>query len=99
MFLASSNITHHFSTLSPQPITTNQQCQGIRADLASCLLESDCVQKDGRSGQECLRDHMDELDMECKNIYKSYVHCKRGMVSGAYADCTIETRDTDRDTI
>lgn len=42
---------------------------------------------------------MDELDMECKNIYKSYVHCKRGMVSGAYADCTIETRDTDRDTI
>lgn len=61
--------------------SSDLQCQGIRADLADCVMQSDCVQKDGRSGQDCLQHHTDELPDECKNIYKSYVHCKRGMVS------------------
>lgn len=44
-------------------------------------MQTDCVQKHGKTGQECLRDHMDELPGDCQAIYKSYVHCKRGMVS------------------
>ncbi|CAO1625296.1 unnamed protein product [Sympodiomycopsis kandeliae] len=55
-------------------------CQSIRADLAACVLESDCVTKNDRSGQDCLQNHTNELSDDCLNIYKSYVHCKRGML-------------------
>lgn len=43
-------------------------------------MTSDCVQVQNRSGQDCLQNHMNELSDECQNIYKSYVHCKRGML-------------------
>ena len=55
------------------------QCQPIRNDLAACLLQTDCV-KNGKSGQECLQNHMDELPNDCQVIYKSYVNCRRGLV-------------------
>lgn len=58
-----------------------RQCVGIRNDLAACLIATDCVQKEGKTGQECLRDHMDELPQDCQHLYKSYVACRRGMVS------------------
>ncbi|PWN90015.1 hypothetical protein FA10DRAFT_102314 [Acaromyces ingoldii] len=55
-------------------------CVGIRNDLAACLIATDCVQKEGKTGQECLRDHMDELPQDCQHLYKSYVACRRGML-------------------
>ncbi|UZJ51930.1 hypothetical protein CBS101457_001250 [Exobasidium rhododendri] len=55
-------------------------CQPIRNDLAACLMQTDCVQKDGKTGQECLRDHLAELPSDCQLIYKSYVSCRRGLL-------------------
>ncbi|PWN24167.1 hypothetical protein BCV69DRAFT_296458 [Microstroma glucosiphilum] len=55
-------------------------CQSIRDDLASCLLASPCVQEQGKSAQDCLRNEKESLPLECQNIYKSYVACKRGML-------------------
>lgn len=56
------------------------QCQPIRNDLAACLMQTDCVQKNGKTGQECLRDHLEELPSDCQLIYKSYVNCRRGLL-------------------
>lgn len=61
------------------------QCQGIRNDLADCVMKSDCVLS-GRSGQECIQEHVDELPKDCQAILKSYVHCKRGMVRWSSAE-------------
>ena len=64
------------------------QCQSIRDELATCLSKSDCVLS-GKTGQECLRDHMEELPSDCQAVYKSYVNCRRGLVSGE-EDCWCE---------
>ncbi|PWN35992.1 uncharacterized protein FA14DRAFT_189914 [Meira miltonrushii] len=54
-------------------------CRAIRDELAACLSQSECVQS-GKSGQDCLRNHMDELPEDCQAVYKSYVHCRRGLL-------------------
>lgn len=56
------------------------QCRAIRDELATCLSQSECVQS-GKTGQDCLRNHMNELPENCQAVYKSYVHCRRGLVS------------------
>ncbi|PWN26089.1 hypothetical protein BDZ90DRAFT_58601 [Jaminaea rosea] len=55
-------------------------CNGIREDLAACVLASPCVQQEGRSGQDCIQHDMDKLPMECQNIYRSFVHCRKGLL-------------------
>ncbi|CAO1622858.1 unnamed protein product [Jaminaea pallidilutea] len=55
-------------------------CHAIREDLAQCVLASDCVQKEGRTGQDCLQNDMRQLPLECQNIYKSFVHCRKGLL-------------------
>lgn len=56
-------------------------CQHIRTDLTDCILKSDCFTKHGHSAQECIQSHMAELPLECQQLYKSFVECRRGMVS------------------
>ena len=57
------------------------QCLHIRNDLADCVMKTDCYLKDGKSAQECITSHMAELPTECQHLYKSFVECRRGMVS------------------
>jgi cytochrome c oxidase assembly factor 5 len=73
----SSYIPTAFATSSE-----NKACAGIREDFANCLLRTDCVLKHGRTPQECLQKHADELPEECQFLRKSLSTCKRGMVSG-----------------
>ncbi|KAL7417773.1 cytochrome c oxidase assembly protein PET191, partial [Mrakia frigida] len=55
-------------------------CAGIRADLANCLLQSNCVLRDGNTPKECLQKHADTIPLECQYLRKSLAQCKRGML-------------------
>lgn len=52
-------------------------------------MKSDCYLKDGKSAQECITSHMAELPLECQQLYKSFVECRRGMVSSQSLAATI----------
>lgn len=56
-----------------------RQCDHLKDDLSKCLFESDCVQKRGLNGQECLQNHFDELSPECQQVYRGFVDCKRSL--------------------
>ncbi|KAK7470723.1 hypothetical protein VKT23_002145 [Stygiomarasmius scandens] len=55
-------------------------CKGLLAALKDCVLNSDCVIKDGRLPSECLKDHIDELPEQCQSLRKATFECKRGML-------------------
>ncbi|KAF9918115.1 hypothetical protein FBU30_000375 [Linnemannia zychae] len=56
-------------------------CQEIRAELAECILKSDCMVKDGLSAKECLHPSNEyRVPPECTAIRRSFFECKRGML-------------------
>lgn len=55
-------------------------CQNLLAALKDCLMQSDCVMKQGNLPSDCLRNHADELPEECQSLRKATFECKRGMV-------------------
>uniref|UniRef100_A0A6I8NED7 Cytochrome c oxidase assembly factor 5 n=1 Tax=Ornithorhynchus anatinus TaxID=9258 RepID=A0A6I8NED7_ORNAN len=48
-------------------------CAGVREDLGLCLLQSDCVLKEGKSPRQCLKEG------NCKALKVSFFECKRSM--------------------
>lgn len=64
------------------PFTMPSSCKEIRAELAECILKSDCVLKDGLTAKECLHaDNEYRVPKECTAIKKSFFECRRGMVT------------------
>lgn len=55
-------------------------CDGLRHDLKYCLMNSDCVQKNGKSPKECLLIHDDSVPEECHVLRNSFFECKRSML-------------------
>ncbi|KAG0051003.1 hypothetical protein BGZ83_004220 [Gryganskiella cystojenkinii] len=56
-------------------------CKEIRAELAECILKSDCMLVDGLSAKECLRPENEyRVPAECGAIKRSFFECKRGML-------------------
>ncbi|KAI0786320.1 cytochrome c oxidase assembly protein PET191-domain-containing protein [Abortiporus biennis] len=55
-------------------------CEPLLAALKQCLLQSDCVVKDGNLPSDCLRNHTDELPESCQNLRKATFECKRGLL-------------------
>ncbi|KAL1296664.1 hypothetical protein AAFC00_000145 [Neodothiora populina] len=56
-------------------------CKDIRAALAECLQNSDCVMVYQNSAADCLRPPLvDTLPTRCLQLKKGYGECKRGMV-------------------
>ncbi|KAI0010859.1 cytochrome c oxidase assembly protein PET191-domain-containing protein [Xylariaceae sp. FL0662B] len=56
-------------------------CKEIRAALAECLQESDCVMVQRHPASECLRSPLAEtLPTRCQQLKRSFGECKRGMV-------------------
>ncbi|XP_028935522.1 cytochrome c oxidase assembly factor 5 [Ornithorhynchus anatinus] len=49
-------------------------CAGVREDLGLCLLQSDCVLKEGKSPRQCLKEG------NCKALKVSFFECKRSML-------------------
>jgi cytochrome c oxidase assembly factor 5 len=56
-------------------------CQGLIKALKECLLNSDCVVKDGNLPSDCLRNHANDLPTQCQFLRTATMECKRGMVS------------------
>ncbi|KAB2569178.1 Cytochrome c oxidase assembly protein [Lasiodiplodia theobromae] len=56
-------------------------CKDIRAALAECLQNSDCIMVQRNSPSDCLRPPLsDTLPTRCQQLKKGYGECKRGMV-------------------
>ena len=55
-------------------------CEPLLAALKECLMQSDCVLKQGHLPSECLRDHTAELPERCQSLRKATFECKRGLV-------------------
>jgi len=56
-------------------------CKEIRAELAECILKSNCMVVDGLSAKDCLHpDNEYRVPAECIAIRKSFFECRRGMV-------------------
>lgn len=62
----------------------SSSCQHLLTALKECLLNSDCVVKQGHLPSECLREHTKELPEECLALRQATFECKRGMVSRAF---------------
>ncbi|KAI4215252.1 MAG: hypothetical protein LQ351_002151 [Letrouitia transgressa] len=56
-------------------------CKDIRAALASCLQESDCMLVQRNKASDCLRPPLvDTLPYQCIQLKRGYGDCKRGMI-------------------
>ncbi|XP_015785633.1 cytochrome c oxidase assembly factor 5 [Tetranychus urticae] len=55
-------------------------CYHARMDLKHCVLESDCVKKDGMRPQECLRRAHELLPNECVQFKNLLTNCKRSLI-------------------
>ncbi|KAF2139065.1 uncharacterized protein K452DRAFT_328399 [Aplosporella prunicola CBS 121167] len=56
-------------------------CKDIRAALAACLQNSDCIMIERNKPADCLRPPLvDTLPTRCQQLKKGYGDCKRGMV-------------------
>ncbi|TKA73389.1 hypothetical protein B0A49_06802 [Cryomyces minteri] len=56
-------------------------CKDIRAALAACLQNSDCILIERNKPSDCLRPPLvDTLPERCRQLKHGYGECKRGMV-------------------
>lgn len=55
-------------------------CEPILKAFKQCLLNSDCVRRDGNLPSDCVKNHANELSEECQLLRLSVFECKRGMV-------------------
>ncbi|KAK0628644.1 cytochrome c oxidase assembly protein PET191-domain-containing protein, partial [Bombardia bombarda] len=56
-------------------------CKEIRAALAQCLQESECVMIQRNSAADCLRPPLvDGLPTKCQQLKRGFGDCRRGMV-------------------
>ncbi|KAJ7700020.1 cytochrome c oxidase assembly protein PET191-domain-containing protein [Mycena rosella] len=58
----------------------SSSCKGLIAAMKDCIMNSDCVVKDGNKPSECLRHHTNELPEECQSLRRATFECKRGML-------------------
>ncbi|KAI0883990.1 cytochrome c oxidase assembly protein PET191-domain-containing protein [Annulohypoxylon maeteangense] len=56
-------------------------CKEIRAALADCLQQSDCVMVQRNTAADCLRSPLSEtLPTKCQQLKKGFGECRRGMI-------------------
>uniref|UniRef100_A0A8C4RG34 Cytochrome c oxidase assembly factor 5 n=1 Tax=Erpetoichthys calabaricus TaxID=27687 RepID=A0A8C4RG34_ERPCA len=49
-------------------------CAGVKEDLKACLLQHDCILREGKSVAECLKEG------HCKALQVSFFECKRSIL-------------------
>ncbi|KAM7192356.1 cytochrome c oxidase assembly factor 5 [Rhypophila sp. PSN 637] len=56
-------------------------CKELRAALAQCLQESECVMVQRNKAADCLRPPLyEELPLKCQQLKRGFGECRRGMV-------------------
>ncbi|KAJ8028661.1 Cytochrome c oxidase assembly factor 5 [Holothuria leucospilota] len=58
---------------------SKRPCEGLKEDLKSCLLESDCVRLDKKTPKECLQKGT-RVDQSCRALQTSFFECKRSLL-------------------
>ncbi|XP_033102167.1 cytochrome c oxidase assembly factor 5-like [Anneissia japonica] len=58
---------------------SKRPCSGLKEDLKTCLLESNCVRKDGKTPKECLQPGND-VQQPCRALQYSFFECKRSLL-------------------
>ncbi|KAM4796405.1 cytochrome c oxidase assembly factor 5 [Rhinophrynus dorsalis] len=51
-----------------------QPCAGVKEDLKTCLLQTNCVLQEGKTPKECLKEG------HCKALQVSFFECKRSIL-------------------
>jgi len=64
----------------PSFTPTPMSCDPLLASLKECLLHSDCVIKDGHLPSECIKEHFEELPLQCRSLRQAVFDCKRNQV-------------------
>ncbi|KIO30501.1 hypothetical protein M407DRAFT_242161 [Tulasnella calospora MUT 4182] len=62
------------------PQAPARACDHVLALLKECLLRSDCVLKRNELPSTCLKEHFEELPLECKLLRNAHYECKRGLL-------------------
>ncbi|EIM88260.1 uncharacterized protein STEHIDRAFT_167580 [Stereum hirsutum FP-91666 SS1] len=55
-------------------------CEPLVQALKDCLLHSDCVLKQNKLPSDCLKNHINELPEQCRQLRQATFECKRGML-------------------
>ncbi|KAK3310790.1 cytochrome c oxidase assembly protein PET191-domain-containing protein [Chaetomium strumarium] len=56
-------------------------CKELRAALAECLQQSECVMVQRHTAAECLREPLvNTLPLKCQQLKKGFGECRRGML-------------------
>ncbi|XP_073996508.1 cytochrome c oxidase assembly factor 5 [Rhodnius prolixus] len=55
-------------------------CAGVRADLKTCLLQSDCVKKYNKTPRQCLSTNDHTVPTECQALRNLFMECKRSLL-------------------
>ncbi|XP_022079572.1 cytochrome c oxidase assembly factor 5-like [Acanthaster planci] len=58
---------------------SKRPCSGVREDLKTCLLESDCVRIDKKTPKECLQPGTNVND-QCRALQVAFFECKRSLL-------------------
>ncbi|GHJ86809.1 hypothetical protein NliqN6_3211 [Naganishia liquefaciens] len=58
---------------------TVEICKPIRDELAECVLRSNCVLRENRTVQDCIKNPQD-LPEQCRHLMTSFSNCKRGLL-------------------
>jgi len=58
----------------------SSSCEALLRALKECVLNSDCVQKQGHLPSECIKQHSKELPEQCQLLRMSTFECKRNML-------------------
>uniref|UniRef100_A0A8C9STA9 Cytochrome c oxidase assembly factor 5 n=1 Tax=Scleropages formosus TaxID=113540 RepID=A0A8C9STA9_SCLFO len=61
----------------------NRACAGLREDFKACLLQHDCVLKEGKKPSECVKEG------HCRALQVSFFECKRSMTRSDKIEGTI----------
>ncbi|XP_066930588.1 cytochrome c oxidase assembly factor 5-like [Clytia hemisphaerica] len=57
-----------------------EACSGLKEQLISCMKESECMQKDGKSVRECMQSTSAGVNEDCRQIQYSFYECRRSML-------------------
>jgi hypothetical protein len=77
--ISESSSTFDFEWTSYMP----SSCKEIRAELAKCMQQSECVLINRHTVAECLKDKElfeTQVPDECHRLRKSFYNCRRGLV-------------------
>jgi len=76
----------YYEDISVEQAKPKRSCDGLREDLKTCLVNSDCVQKHGRTPRECLVMSAGpgggdgSVPGECLVLRQTFFECKRSIL-------------------